>query len=187
MLAAGVLVAISVQLSRVFVIVILLSEGFSKQLVVPVLAMGIVTVGVAIVYYSFLKKASKKQARVKAAVANSPFEIAPALKFGVLFTVTLFTVYFAKKYFGDGGVYFATVIASVVDVDAIIFSALLSFESNKMDLALAGNIIAITIIVNNVAKMFYVFFFGSRKFFKILILPLMLIVFTGIVASIIIM
>lgn len=56
-----------------------------------------------------------------------------------------------------------------------------------MDLDLVGNIVAITIIVNNVAKIFYVFFFGSRKLFKILIFPLMLIIFTGIVVSIIIM
>ncbi len=138
-------------------------------------------------YYSFLGKESKKQTRVNSAVAKSPFEIVPALKFGVLFTITLFTIYFSKKYFGDGGVYFTTVITSIVDVDAIIFSALLSFESNKMDLTLVGNIVAITIIVNNIAKMFYVFFFGSKKFFKILMLPLTLIVFVGIVASIIIM
>ncbi len=38
LLASGVLMAISVQLTRVFLIVILLSEGLSKQLVVPVIS-----------------------------------------------------------------------------------------------------------------------------------------------------
>lgn len=131
LLASWVLVAISVQLIRVFVIVIFLSEEFSKQFIIPVFSIGIITVGIATVYYSFLKKVSKKQARIKVTTVKSPFEMLPALKFGILFTTTLFTVYFAQKYFGDKGVYFTTIIASVVDVDAIIFSALLSFESNN--------------------------------------------------------
>jgi uncharacterized membrane protein (DUF4010 family) len=61
-------------------------------------------------------------ATVAASTFRNPFSLAPALKFGVVFTVVLFVVQVAKHYFGYGGQLAVSAIGGLVDVDAISLS-----------------------------------------------------------------
>jgi uncharacterized membrane protein (DUF4010 family) len=66
--------------------------------------------------------AHEKRSAVAASTFRNPFSLAPALKFGVVFTVVLLVVRVAKNYLGYGGQMVVSAISGLVDVDAISLS-----------------------------------------------------------------
>lgn len=66
--------------------------------------------------------AHEKRSAVAASTFRNPFSLAPALKFGVVFTVVLLVVRVAKNYLGYGGQMAVSAISGLVDVDAISLS-----------------------------------------------------------------
>ena len=50
---------------------------------------------------------------------KDPFRIIPALKFGAFFAFVLLISKLASIYFGDAGIYAASMVAGLADVDAI--------------------------------------------------------------------
>lgn len=50
---------------------------------------------------------------------SSPFELSAAVKFGLLYAAILVGARAAQLYLGDAGIYLASVVSGVADVDAI--------------------------------------------------------------------
>jgi uncharacterized membrane protein (DUF4010 family) len=113
---------------------------------------------------------------------KSPFEILPALKFAAIFVAILFLIYFIKEKFGDEFVYLTTIIVALIDTETIILPALESLHTKSFDLNLVANIISISIVVNTLIKLFYIWVFAKREYFykslllvlSISLLPLLL-------------
>ena len=111
---------------------------------------------------------------------ESPFEIIPSLKFAAFFIIILFAIYFGKKWFGNFGAYIATFLGSFADADAVILSILESFKTAKSDVPFVSKIILIAITVNTLVKIFYSFILGSKEFFKMIFIPILLISALGV-------
>jgi uncharacterized membrane protein (DUF4010 family) len=65
------------------------------------------------------RAAQKDGATVATSTFSNPFSLAPALKFGVVFTLVLLVARVAKHYLGYGGQMAVAAISGLVDVDAI--------------------------------------------------------------------
>ena len=73
-----------------------------------------------------------------------PLKLSTAIKFGLVFAVVLIIIEFAQESFGSIGVYFASAIAGLTDVDAITLSVSRLVRSAQMDFQVAGIAIVIT-------------------------------------------
>jgi len=178
-LLIGVLIATAVMQARVIVEIVILSTHVPRAFIAVAVVMMIVALIVALIYYVILQKACRDD-DVRPPEMHSPFEIVPALKFALFFSVILFAIHFGKVYFGDIGAYITTVIAAFADVDAVVFSALLSYGTQTMSEQFVGNIISIALIVNTAVKLLYIFLFGERSFFYKMLLPLGVVIAMGI-------
>ena len=101
---------------------------------------------------------------------SNPFELGPALSFGLLFAVILVISRAAQLWFGETGIYATAVFAGSVDVDAITLSmAQMSREPGGLSQTVAGQAIVLAAIVNTLLKGVIVGFSGSRGLWRLLL------------------
>ena len=93
----------------------------------------------------------------------SPFSIIPALKFAAFFAFILVVSNFGNRYFGDAGVYVASALSGLVDVDAIVLS-LSQLLGAGISYKVASIAIVIASITNNLVKAAICFLFGNKRF-----------------------
>ncbi len=117
--ARNALIANSILFPRMLLIVAVVSPTLALAGVPSFAAMMLAGFGAAFI----LGIASHESgAKVAASTFRNPLSLAPAFKFGVVFTVVLFVVRLAKNYLGYGGQMAVSAISGLVDVDAISLS-----------------------------------------------------------------
>lgn len=89
---------------------------------------------------------------------SSPFELLPALKFGLVFVVVLLAVTLGKEYFGDLGVVAVATVSALIDVDAALLSALQAEHVGEIGQSIAYVAITIAIVINTFVKLGYIAF-----------------------------
>ncbi len=162
----GVLVASTIMFFRVLLLVSVININLLPFLLPPVLVMGVL----GLIFSWFIAKGmSRFKHELK---LTSPLSIYPALKFVVFFIFILLVSYFGNRYFGDAGIYVASILSGLVDVDAIILS-LSTLAKTGISYKVASIAIIVASVTNTFVKAGISFLFGSRKFgmqvFKVLI------------------
>ena len=76
---------------------------------------------IGLVYCVFLYRQQNDSAEEEVNFSN-PFELGSAIKFGLLFTLILVVVKIAQIYLGNTGIYLASALSGLADVDAITLS-----------------------------------------------------------------
>ena len=109
---------------------------------------------------------------------SNPFELGPAIKFGLLYALILLVTKAAEVYIGEKGLYLTSFLAGLADVDAITLS-LADLTKTGQGVALSTGKIAIILaaISNTAAKGVLVFSLGSRSLRRY-IWPAMIIMLT---------
>ena len=98
---------------------------------------------------------------------SNPFELGPAIKFGLIFALVLFVTKAAEVYIGEKGLYFTSFLAGLADVDAITLSiADLTKSGQGIALSTGRTAIILAAISNTAAKGVLVFSLGSRSLRK---------------------
>ncbi len=160
--AGGILIAMGTMQVRVIGEILLLgTPDFYKFLIVPI-AMAVASI-IGAIYFFF--RSNKKHhwwsLQPDTIKLESPFEIGPALKFGLVFVVVIFALALGQKYLGNSGVYAAAFLSGLIDIDAIVLSSLESVKLGELSPVIAQNSIAIAIIVNTTIKVAYVAVIGA--------------------------
>ncbi len=158
----GVIIASSAMFFRVLIEVSVLNQDLLALLYAPMLSMGAVGLLLATYFWFSKKKQGVKAITEKDLHLKSPFQLWPAIQFGLLFAFLLFISKFASITFGDEGLYLTALISGMVDVDAITVS--MANLSSKGDISLQAAATAVTIatMTNTLVKGGIVMFFGSR-------------------------
>jgi uncharacterized membrane protein (DUF4010 family) len=138
--------------------IILLINGELFYSLLPQLG-GMTVAGVSLAFV-FLRR---KDPVGKAVVLKDPFKILPALKFGAFFAVVLLTSKLASIYFGDAGIYAASVIAGLADVDAITLS-MATLAKSTLSANIAVTAITLAAITNTLVKLAISYLMGTREF-----------------------
>ena len=100
---------------------------------------------------------------------DNPFELGPAIKFGLIFAVVLLISKAAEVYLGEAGLYLSSFLAGLADVDAITLSiADLSQSDGGIGYETARRAIVLAAIANTMAKGVLVFSLGSRPLRKVI-------------------
>lgn len=115
-------------------------------------------------------------------VLANPFELAPAIKFGLIFAAVLLISRAAQHYFGTGGVYLSSVISGLATIDAVALSmAELSGQTGGPALDTGARAIVLAAMANTVTKGGIVLATGSSTLRRWLLPGFLLILGSGIV------
>ena len=158
MFASGVLVATAVSMMRLLVLI----GVVEKQLLVTVLP-AIVVYCLITAVGGWLIFRSNQSASVEGAKLSNPFELRTALKFAVLFALILLISRAAQEFFGDSGVFLASSLAGVTQLDAITL-ALSKQVGQGLDPATAAKGLSIALMTNSLFKSSLAISLGNRRY-----------------------
>ncbi len=183
--AAGIMIATATMILRVAAEIIILGTPEVAAKIVPVAGIMFLTAAIISIYY-FIDSQKKHKFTTRSLVhqhkikLQSPFELLPAIKFGIFFLMVLFALAFGEQYLGDSGVYATAVLSGFVDVDAVVLSSLESLRLGEMTPDLVSNALMIALFVNILTKIFYVALLGPMKLVKQVSIGILITCFTGV-------
>lgn len=171
-------VASSMMFLRIFFEVLVINSSLAPLLAAPMIVMGVlgILLGIAVWKSSAIKEMDSE---IK---LKNPFSLKPALIFGALFIVILFISKLASIYLGSRGVYLASIISGVADVDAITISMALLAQDNVLSSTTAVTAITLASISNTLVKFGIALFLGTRNFGKNLGVLFAIIILAGLLA-----
>jgi uncharacterized membrane protein (DUF4010 family) len=156
--ALAITAAWTVMFVRVIVEVLAVNAALIRLLWLPLLA----AMGVGLVYCLFLylrKPSSDEEREVE---FSNPFQLAPAIIFGLVFTLVLGISRASEVYLGDAGLYITSFFSGLATVDAITLSlAQLSRDPMLLEPSLASRAIVVAAVANTFAKGMIVIVAGS--------------------------
>jgi len=174
-------VASSMMFLRVLFVVTVINPDLTSLLIMPMLSMGVVGILLGIIIWKGIKfKSEIKNTDTEIGFKN-PFTLKPALIFGALFCAILFVSRIADIYFGNSGVYAASIISGIADVDAITITMALMAKSTISSVT-AVTAITLASISNTIVKFLIALFMGTRKFGKTIGLIFTVIIISGLIA-----
>jgi len=170
-------VASSMMFLRILFEVSVINPLLLPHLSAPMIVMGVLGILLGIIIW---KRAEIRQMDADLQLEN-PFSLKPALIFGALFLAILFLSKIANMYLGSSGVYLASIISGVADVDAITISlALLAPETITHNTAVAA--ITLAAISNTFFKFLIALFLGTRKIARNICIIFLIIIIAGIIS-----
>lgn len=174
------LIASSMMFLRILFEVSVINSSLLPLLSAPMLVMGILGIIISIIIWRNVKEKDM----VPNIKIENPFSLKPALIFGALFLGVLIMSKIANLYLGSGGVYLASIISGVADVDAITISmSLLAPTSISYNVAVTA--ITLAAISNTIFKFFIALFLGTQKFGRNIGLIFSLIILAGLITVIV--
>ncbi len=156
-LSQGILLSWTVMFVRLVVVVTLLNPPLGLRILPIVGAMAVLNLLICL----WLWWRSRSSEKAQVASGHNPFELMEAMKFGLLFGVVTFIAKAAEVYFGNLGLYLASAIAGLTDVDVIALSMTELAKKNTTMLDEAATAILIAMIANTIFKSTLVISTGS--------------------------
>jgi uncharacterized membrane protein (DUF4010 family) len=176
--AAAIIIGWTVMFGRVLFEVAVINRALLNLLWPAILLMG----GAALLYSLYLYLSQKVIDEEELELSN-PFELWPAIKFGLLFALVLVISKTAQLYLGTRGLYVTSFLSGLADVDAITLSlADLSSTNNGVDLEMAKTSIVLASIANTIVKGGMVITLGTKRLRRLVWPGFVLIVGIGMIA-----
>jgi uncharacterized membrane protein (DUF4010 family) len=149
-LAQGILLASGMMFPRVLIWVAAVDASLLKLVAMPVIVMFLVDLAfVALLWRRGRAPASADQPKVE---LTNPLKLRTAVTFGLVFAVVLVLVRAAHELFGSAGVYVASVLAAITDVDSITLSTAQLAGRGELELRVAATAIMLSALVNTAVK-----------------------------------
>lgn len=176
--AAAIIIGWTVMFGRVLFEVAVINRALLNLLWPAILLMG----GAALLYSLYLYLSQKVIDEEELELSN-PFELWPAIKFGLLYALVLVISKTAQLYLGTRGLYVTSFISGLADVDAITLSlADLASTNNGVDLGMAKTSIVLASIANTIVKGGMVIMLGTKRLRRLVWPGFVLIVGIGLIA-----
>ena len=164
-LAMGILLAWTVMLFRVGLMAVLISWDLGVKLALVLAVLSVANLGAC----GWLWRLSAHQPRGEVKSGNNPFELTEAIQFGLLFGVVVFLARVAQVYFGETGLYLASGIAGLTDVDAITMAMADRAKVDVATLTVGARAIIIAVLANTLAKGAMAVGIGSAELRRIML------------------
>jgi len=148
LLAAGVILAAGTMFPRMLLEVWVVNAALLPVVAAPLAAMTVVSY-TAVPWLLYAGRGADTQAQPLQ--VDNPFELLPALKFGLLLVVILLLAEAARAMAGDAGLYVVAAISGITDVDAITLS-IARMARGDVPAGVAGLAIVIAAVVNTAVK-----------------------------------
>lgn len=146
--ALAIMLAWTVMFGRVVIAVSAVNQEFALRLWIPMGA----AMAAGAVYCVWLFLQYRQRTPGAEVALSNPFELAPALKFGLLFATVLLIAKLAQDLFSTAGVYIAAVVSGLADADAIALSMAELYTEGSIGLDIAARASVIAAVSNTFAK-----------------------------------
>jgi uncharacterized membrane protein (DUF4010 family) len=144
-------------------------------------------VSLGFVYFLWRKrKVDEQESRERMDVSN-PLRLPTAITFALAFSIVLIVVQAANEFLGYAGVYLASALAGVTDVDAITLSVSDLASSGQIELGVAATAIVLATLVNTTAKAVIAWILGSHELRRAVARAFAVVLLTGIVSGAIVL
>ncbi len=169
--AMATILAWSVMFVRVIVEVAVVNAALLEELWLPMLGAGAVAIFSAAYLYNRGSNANDDE---ELTVSN-PFELGPAIGFGLLYGVVLLVTRTAQMYFGDTGILISSIASGLADVDAITLSMAELTRGGGLELGVGATAVVLAVVSNTVVKGVMALSGGSVAFRRAILPPFVLI------------
>jgi uncharacterized membrane protein (DUF4010 family) len=180
--AIAIVLASSVMFPRVLVEVLVIYAPLLSQVGIPLIAMMLTGLGMVYILWRRQRVDSSEESRDVS--LRNPLNIWSAITFGVGFALVLVVVRAGNEFLGDLGVYLASVLTGLVDVDAITLSASDLAAKGQVTRQLASTSIMIGVLVNTFVKAVTAYVLGSPRLKKYVIRAFAAILLVGIISTV---
>ena len=183
-LAQGILLASCVMFPRVLFEVAVVNPGLVRQVVVPLATMLIA--GVIAVYILWHRGRAEEPVDHGGVELSNPLRLKTAITFGLVFAVVLVAVEAANEYFGSAGVYIASILAGITDVDSITLSVSNLSLKGMLDARVAAIAIILATIMNTIAKAVMAMVLGTPRLRRLVSRAFGFVVLVGLISGVVI-
>jgi uncharacterized membrane protein (DUF4010 family) len=183
--AFAILIASGILSLRLIVIVFAVSPELAVDLAAPLIAMAVPGVAVAGYFWWRIStngvemdgpdepEADEPDAEAGESTSDpqsdeelefdNPFELAPAVKFGLLFAVIIGGVQLAKMWMGDSGIQIAAFISGLANMDAISVTMARMVDAGQAMMDVGVRAVVIGVVANSLSKSVLALVTGSRR------------------------
>jgi uncharacterized membrane protein (DUF4010 family) len=177
--ALAITIAWTVMFIRVLVEVGVTNVPLLGVVWLPIVAAG----GVGLAYSIYLYFSERTDEKGNVSAAKNPFELGPAIQFGLLYGLILLVARAAEFYFGETGIYLSSILSGLADVDAITLSMSELSNTGNVELSTAARAIVLAVMSNTVVKGGIVLSGGSPALRRAFLPGFLLILVTGVVLA----
>ena len=177
--ALGIVVASSIMFIRVLAEAFTVNPSVGKILSIPISCAGISGLLCCVLVWFLKLKNLEKPSEKEDIKTSNPFELWPAILFGLLFAVILFVSKGAQNLFGTSGIYFSSIITGLTDVDPITLS-LSNLAGTTITDTVAARGITLAALSNTFVKML-ITFTGAPRLIKYAFPIFSVMIITGLV------
>ncbi|MFC1670639.1 MgtC/SapB family protein [Spirochaetota bacterium] len=173
--ALAILLACSTMFPRILVEVLIVNSDLLKSLSVT---MGLMSMAGFMFCLAIWKKT--KNEKSDEVPLKNPFNIMPAVKFGLLYAGIVLLTRVIEVMAGESGIYVVSIISGLTDVDAITLTMSQISKNNPMKLNQASIAITLAAFSNTFLKAGMVFALGSKELRKTVLIGFTVIISAGI-------
>lgn len=159
--ARAVILASTVMLPRVLFLILVIYPPLAFKVSVPFTLMLLTGL-----LFTLISQRSKQPGtdtiHPEYAISN-PLKLSTAIKFGLLFAFVLIVVEYSQELLGSSGVYLASFLTGLTDVDAITLSVTRLAQNDQLSSNVAGISIIIATLMNTVSKGAITYFSGTPQ------------------------
>jgi uncharacterized membrane protein (DUF4010 family) len=181
MLARGILLASSVMFPRVLVEVAVVNNTLLPRVIIPIGAMFLASV--LVFFLLWRVKQDGEKAEPGNVELSNPLRLQTAVTFGLVFAIVLVAVRAANEYFGSAGVYVASLLTGITDVDSITLSVSELALNGTLEPQVAAIAIVIASLVNTTAKGVMAVALGSDDLRKTILRSFGIVLLVGLVVA----
>ena len=164
-LALGILVAWSVMFVRVVVLVAAVAPSMVTRIGGAMAAFAAPSLAVC----ALLWRRHRPRETASTVAGENPFELGQAIRFGAIFAVVTFVAKAAQVYLGNAGLYLASAVAGLTDVDAIALSMAQMARADPTSGGPAAVAIGIAVVANTLFKAGLVVALGARALRRLIL------------------
>lgn len=180
--AQATTLASTVMLPRVLLVISIVHPPLAAQMLWAVAAAGL---GYLLAYV--LLGLGREQTKVapgeeKELPLKNPFELGPALKFGLMYIAVVVVAKVARLYLGVRGLYLASGLAGLADVDSITLATTRLTQQGELTLGVGATAILIAVAANTLVKSGLAFSSGGRTYGRLVVFGHALAVLLGAIA-----
>jgi len=170
----AITVAWTVMFARVLIEVGVVNASLLSKVWLPITLAGLI--GLLYCAYLFFMQRTVEKGDVQ---FSNPFDLMPAIKFGLLYALVLLISRTAQMYLGDTGLYLSSILSGVADVNAITLSMAELSKTNVLGMDTAALAIVLATMSNTLVKGGIALLTGSATLRKTLIPVIIMILIAG--------
>jgi uncharacterized membrane protein (DUF4010 family) len=178
----AVVLASTVMFPRILILILAIHPPLVLEVLIPLLLM--LTTGVLIIFGTRKDGKSREDTIHPEFKITNPLKLMTAIKFGLLFALVLVVVEFAQSFLGSSGVYLASFLTGLTDVDAITLSVTRLTDNAEISISVAGAAVLIAALTNTLSKGAIAFSSGSQEFKSFVIKAFAWMIAVGIISGV---